>query len=408
MLANDFVSENSQLRSEKAARATAFLDSEASGMEEDLAAVAQRIAQFKERNTGNLPEDQAVNLRTWERLREELTQVENNLRETREQKALLESEIIDTPRFRPVMDGSGDPVLGSAERLSEAQQELIRLRGRYSENHPEIVALRREIAALSSTPANLANLVEDLEKELLIKREQLANARRQYSDNHPDVLQLSRDVDSVSTQLRDVRQEIAEAGASGAAQPNNPIYMQLRTRIASAAAQIADLTRRQNELIARVDNLDRLRILAPEVERDYTALMQEQDVLLERYRTLRGLEGEAALGEALEVDESGQRLTIIEPARTPSSPISPNRVSLTFLGVVLAIAIGLGVASLAESMDTKVRGRRDIFQLLDAPPMGIIPYVESRADTVKRISLNAVFALGLLGGIVVVTMTVAS
>jgi hypothetical protein len=78
------------------------------------------------------------------------------------------------------------------------------------------------------------------------------------------------------------------------------------------------------------------------------------------------------------------------------------------LGVVLAIAIGLGVASLAESMDTKVRGRRDIFQLLDAPPMGIIPYVESRADTVKRISLNAVFALGLLGGIVVVTMTVAS
>src|SRR5690606_40852518 len=46
--------------------------------------------------------------------------------------------------------------------LATAQQELIRLQGRYNENHPDVVALRREIAALSSGPINQANLAQQL------------------------------------------------------------------------------------------------------------------------------------------------------------------------------------------------------------------------------------------------------
>ena len=152
-------------------------------------------------------------------------------------------------------------------------------------------------------------------------------------------------------------------------------------------------------LIARIDEFDRRRVAAPQVERLYSELEQDRNLLMDRYRELRGLGGEAELGQALETGQSGERLTIVEPARIPSSPISPNRVSLTFLGVVLAIAAGLGVASLTDAMDTKIRGRQDIVQLLETPPMGVVPYVEDKSDLRKRLGTNAAMAVGTLAAV---------
>ena len=320
-------------------------------------------------------------------------------------KALLEAELVDTPRFRPVLDESGEPVVGGADQLAQAQQELIRLRGRYSENHPSIINLRREITALSSSPVNRAGLAEQLRTDLRDRREQLSAARNAYSDSHPDVVALQRSVDSLQQQLSDIEKEIATSG-SGATQPNNPLYVQTRTRIDSAAAELAELGRRRNENLLRITELEQQRLVAPQVEREYTALTQEQDVLLAQYRDLRSLEGEAALGEALETRQSGERLTIVEPARVPANPVSPDRVSLSFFGIVLAIAVGLGVASLTEAMDSTVRGRSDLYQLLESPPMGIIPYVESATDTVRRVSINVAMSAAMLVAVAVVVMTI--
>ena len=400
-LANRFVTQNSALRTEVAQRTTEFLDSEAADIEKELADVSARIAEFKETNAGNLPEDQGVNLGTWERSRDELTRVETDLRAARETKALLESEIIDTPRYRPVINDTGDPVLGGVERLGEAQQELVRLRGRYSENHPAIINLKREIASLSGAPENRAGLAAQIRQELSARRTELGAAQDSYSDSHPDVTRLKRAVASLEEQLA----EISASSTSGA-RPNNPLYLQLRTRINTARAEVNDLSSRRGALISRIEEFDRRRLAAPQVERLYSELEQDRNLLMDRYRELRGLGGEAELGQALETGQSGERLTIVEPARIPSSPVSPNRVSLTFLGVVLAIAAGLGVASLTDAMDTKVRGRQDILQLLETPPMGVVPYVEDKSDLRKRLGTNAAMAVGTLAAVVLVVRAV--
>ena len=407
-LANLFVSYNADLRAETAARTSAFLDTEAAGLETKLADIAERIAEFKERNAGNLPDDQDVNLRTWERLRDELTQVDSRLREARESKAILEAEIADIPRYRPVLDESGEPILGGTDQLAEAQQELIRLRGRYSEDHPSIINLRREIASLSAAPANQESMSEQIRMDLRDKRRELAGAREAYSESHPDVIALQRTVDSLQMQLAQVEDEIARSGSGRRAQPNNPVYLQTRTRINTATAEIAELRRRRSELTLRVERLEQQQLTAPQVERAFSRLTQEQDVLLTQYRDLRALEGEAALGEALETGQSGERLTIVETPRVATSPVSPNRISLSFLGIVLAIAVGLGVASLTDAMDTTVRGRADLYRILEAPPIGIIPYVENSAATAKRVSMNLAISAAVLGAIAFVISAVLS
>jgi len=405
-LAENFVIENAKLRGEAAALTTEFFDAEARDLEKRLGEVAEQIAQFKENNSNNLPEDQGVSLRTWERLRDELTSVDSRLREIRESKALLETEVVDTPRYRPVMDESGDAVLGTTDRLTQAQQELIRLQGKYRDTHPDIIALKREIATLSGSPSNIASLAQEVRAELQIRRQELAAARRAYFESHPDVKRLRSSVSDLERQLIGLERELATARSIAPVEPNNPVYLQLRTRISSAAIEIRDLGRRRYDLVDRIDELDRRMSAAPQVEREYLTFTQERDVLLERYRELRGLESEASLGQALEAGQAGERFTILEPARVPTNPVSPNRVSLSFLGFVLALALGLGVASLTEAMDTKVRGRRDVSQLLAAPPIGIIPYIENGSDKMKRITFNIVTSVVFVAATMYVASTV--
>ena len=404
-LAGLYVAQNAAVRSEAAARTTAFLDTETIQLQDKLAEIAGRIAEFKERHANNLPEHQGTNLATWERARTELMDVDSRLRMARESKSLLETELAETPRYRPVMDETGEPVLGGVDRLAEAQQELIRLRGRYSESHPAIINLRREIAALSSAPVNQATLAQQIRDDLAARRAELAAARESYSDSHPDVIRLQRTVSSLEQQLTDAANGITGSTSSEPVAPNNPVYVSLLTRIQTADAEIADLTRIRNELSARIAELDGLRLLAPQVEREYDALLQQQEPLLVQYRELRGLEGEALLAQNLETGDSGERLSLIEPPRVPANPVSPDRISLSFLGVVLAIALGLGAASLTEAMDTTVRGQRDVYELLGMPPMGIIPYVETPADTAKRLMMNGMMFVVLLGAAVYVIMT---
>jgi uncharacterized protein involved in exopolysaccharide biosynthesis len=395
-LADMFVSINSALRAETAARTTAFLDAESAQVQASLSEIAKRIAEFKAVHVNNLPENQEVNLRTWERLNDDLNLVDTQLRDAREERALLQTEIVDTPRYRPVLDESGQPVIGGIDRLAEAQQELIRLLGRYSENHPEVQNLRREIAALSPSSASQAHYEQQLRTDLENNRRALSEARQKYSESHPDVVDLRNTVSSLEAQLAEVERN-RDRNYSSQMPPNNPPYLQLQTRISTLSEEISALDRRRTVTSGRIAELERLQMLAPQVERDFAQLTNERDMLLVRYRELNNLGDEAALGEALETNQSGERLVIVESPRVPSDPVSPNRISLSLLGIILGVALGLGSASLSEAMDKKVRGRRDITLILEAPPIGIIPYVESRPDTLKRRVTNSALIVAVAG-----------
>jgi polysaccharide biosynthesis transport protein len=399
-----WLAENEGLRREAATRTTRFLETEAARLEASMSEIQEKLADLKERHAESLPESRLINLQTYERLDRELAEVDGRLRDARERQSLLETELAETPRFRPMVGDSGDPVLGGADRLAQLQQELIAARGRYSENHPDVVRLRREIAALSNDPQNRASLEQQVRTSLESSRAELASARQSLSDNHPEVLRLQRTVDSLEEQLRGL--QAAGGSASARPAPNNPPYLQLQARLQSVETELQDLGRRRASLAARLRDIESRIAIAPQVEREYASLNREYDLLLRQYQDMRGLHGQAGLAEVLETDYQGERLTILEPPALPSEPIKPNRLSMSFLGVILAIAIGLGVVSLTESMDTTVRGRRDVKGLLDMPPLGVIPRIETAADRGKRILVNLVTGAVVISAVAFVIRTV--
>jgi uncharacterized protein involved in exopolysaccharide biosynthesis len=214
-------------------------------------------------------------------------------------------------------------------------------------------------------------VVTQLQANVSATQEQLASARQTYSEDHPDIIRLKRTLESQQKQLADAQTRAASSGPRPAA--DNPVYLQLQTRIRTADLEIAELTSRRGQLYGRLSQYS----YNPELEAKYAPLARERDLLQAQYTDLREKYTAASLAESVESEDKGQILTLVEAARAPTSPIEPNRVMLVFLGLVLGLAAAFSTASLTDAMDTSVRGSREA-------PIAMIPFIDTPDDVVSR------------------------
>ena len=378
-LARLHMEQNTVLRKGLAAQTSAFLQAEADKVEKRILEIDARLTAMQSKVGGSfVNENPLLVAQRFEQTDRELAQVEDNLRDARERRDLLESDLLQTPQYRPLLN-NGQPVVRGSDRLAAAQQELLALQARYSDDHPDIIRLKREISGLTGGAVDYRALAAQLRLNILAAEQDLATAQKAYSDSHPDVVRLKRTLQNLRQQLGD-----AERGASSSAAamppPDNPVYLQLVTRLQSAEQEIRDLSSRRSQLQGRLGQY----AYNPKFEATYTPLVRERDLLQTQYRDLREKYTQAALATSVATDEKGQMLTLVEPARPPASPIEPNRLMLSLLGLVLALGAAFGSASLADAMDTTVRGSRDVAVLLNKSPIATIPYIYNPDDFQKR------------------------
>lgn len=67
-------------------------------------------------------------------------------------------------------------------------------------------------------------------------------------------------------------------------------------------------------------------------------------------------------------------LSIIKPAKAPSSPSAPNTRLNILLGLVAGLTLGLGGAILRSTLDNRIRGEADLRRVTDAPLLGGISF----------------------------------
>lgn len=68
------------------------------------------------------------------------------------------------------------------------------------------------------------------------------------------------------------------------------------------------------------------------------------------------------------------KVTVIQPATVPSSPVSPTPVRNLVLTAVLGVLLGLGLAVLRHTLDTKVRTKSDLDEVSDSTVLGMVPF----------------------------------
>ena len=355
-LASLYLDENSKVRRQSVAETSEFLAQEADRLAKQIQSIEEKLALFKRRNVGRMPDSSAVNVQLADRTESELRRVEQQIPVLEDRKLSLESQLA---LIKPNISVASGPGLGNGtgeqreltpeERLRALQSQYASMSVLYTADHPDIRRVRQEIAALKAQTA--------------------ASARS------------------------------AERGSGANEAPDNPAYILLATQLQNTRRELAQLAASREDLRAKQRIYDARLMQIPEVEREYNELTRDYGNAQARYREIKTKEMQAAGAFELERDSKAERFSLGEPANLPQSPVKPNRLAIALGGLVASLGSGLGLAFLLEMFDPSVKGPLELARIAPVAILTAIPYIETQSERVgtRRRTLALIALCGILG-----------
>jgi polysaccharide chain length determinant protein (PEP-CTERM system associated) len=298
-LLNTFVEETLGSKRTGQESAQRFLDEEIGSLEKRLTESETRLAEFKKRNVGTMPGNGGD---YFARLQTEMS----GLADARTAVALADSRRTELARqlsgedpFVFGMDGSNQ--MATAEtgdltyRIQEMESRLEEMLLRFTEKHPEVVALRDTITEMQ-------------------KRQQEELAR----------IQAGKPTGSLASSVK-----------------SNPVYQGIEAELKRTEVQLAELRQDLAERNARVGQLQKLVDTVPEVEAELARLNRDYEITRGRYLELVERRETAKLSESAE-KQGVVKFQVIDPPAVGLEPVAPARVILLF--AVLFVGVGGGAA----------------------------------------------------------------
>ena len=351
-LATLYLSENLKQREKSAVETSDFLAAETEKLNTIVKRQEEELASFKEINFNNLPELQQLNIQLMERSERELSDVTQQIRTLEERIIYLQSELVQMSPTTRAYSADGRRIYGAEDRLMALQTEYVGLATRYTDDHPTLVKIKDEIEALKVESGDAAN------------------------------------------------SQILESKV------DNPAYVQLQTQLKAAQGELQSLENSRDDIRVKVEDYEARLLQSPQVERQYRNLARDYENALAKYQEIKAKQLEAELSESLERERKGERFSLIEPPLIPESPDKPNRIAILFLGFVFSFAGGFGNVVIRESMDQAVYGSKGISAITNAPPLAVIPYIESSEDRKQRAIKNRVILVSLVMAIITTIATI--
>ena len=378
-VADAFLAEDRATRVASAQSAASFLREQIDAKREEIIDIESKIATFKEENAGRLPELMVLNMTAAERTEREMEAVQREIR------TLQQDRFFRDAQLQEIRQGAG----ASSAHLAALEAEYHRAVSLYGPDHPDVIRIRRQVAALT------AGAIEGGSPELVQLRAELAAAQERYSDEHPDVISLKRRI-----------QELQSGGPFGNAASesiDDPLYLQLRAQINAIDSNLASLRARAEELRTGQANLQDRIAGMPQVERQYQVLQRELQSATQAFDGLRARLVQAQQIESFESGERGARLQQIKAAQAPEYPTGPPRLAIVILGLFAAGTLGGAAAFAAEFTDSTIRGSKDIRAVLHTQAIATVPIVQnsvSRSERRRRLLMMSISAT-MLGAIIV-------
>jgi polysaccharide chain length determinant protein (PEP-CTERM system associated) len=362
-----FIEESLKDRTALAENTSAFLETEVDGAERKLRDVEQKIAAYKQRHDGELPTQAEGNRSGLFNAQMQLQSLDNQIAQNRENQAQMQRQITellarleDASRMPPAaLPVEPDRPMTKAVALAAKQAELQRARALYAVGHPTIDRLLREIKDLEVEAAEEAAAATPL------------GSTPTAPPANPLAARVSKDLDETRADLKRLERRIeADLEAQSG----------LRKQVAEYQRRIEAAPMRDTELV--------------DLTRNY-------DILKAHYDSLSSKRIDSQLSENVERRQIGEQFRVLDPARVPERPHSPNRQQLYLLSIVMAILVGLGGAGGAEYLDRGLRSEDDVRLALALPVLATIPVIGSPRKAGRRWKLlGASAAVIVLSGAV--------
>ncbi len=353
-----FLTEDVRTRTTGASNTTEFFKGETAKLAAQVSAMEAAISKFKTENADSLPETLDSRKLQLDRAQSELTSAEAASTAAEEELRFIESQLTSSAA------ASG----GSA--ISRAKEELAQLRSVYTDNHPAVIAARREVAALSGGGAS-SREVAAVRSALTKVGEELA-ALEKATPRDPAAVAAKRDeISELQRKMNDV---------IGRNTGGDLLTVQLQGRHAISTSRLDLLRNQKEQLQTRIAALSEDIARTPEVGRGLAALTRDYETLSNQYEDMLRKQQQSQLSQSMEANQKAEKFSILDPAVQPDKPSSPDRAKLSVLVLFFSLITGAGVALGAEVIFGTIRGKGHLTQIVEAHPIAIIPYIKNGDD----------------------------
>ena len=181
-------------------------------MKEKINDIQNKLAEFKEKNFNQLPGANQLSQQELSGLNNQLLNLDSQERSAQERRFYLEGQLAQIDPNAMATNAAGNRVFYMKDRLKELKSQYPSLVSRYSETHPDVIKIKREIDSLQKEIGSSTD-INKLNAELTDKKAEQALLLKQYSSKHPDVLKLDREIGALQQAMMEAKQSgYANAG----------------------------------------------------------------------------------------------------------------------------------------------------------------------------------------------------
>lgn len=265
-------------------------------------------------------------------------------------------------------------------RIGEVNSVLERSKLELREAENARDALKRQIVGeepvlLPDTPEATAGIsLPEIDGRIDAMKRNLDGLLQRFTDQHPDVLGTRRMIKELEEQKRDeiaARKKVSPSSPASLVN-NNPVYQQLKISLAENEATVASLRIRVAEYQSRYNQLRDSVKMVPQIEAEFTQLNRDYDINKKNYESLVGRRESATMSGEMDASSGGVDFRLIDPPRVSPQPVSPNRLLLLPLTLVLALAAGLFVPFAASQIRPVFFDARALREVTGLPLLGTV------------------------------------
>jgi polysaccharide chain length determinant protein (PEP-CTERM system associated) len=337
-LTSMFMEENLRQREQRAQGTTTFLHTQLEEAKTKLDEADAKLAEFKRRNIGVLPDEQQTNLQVLGSLNTQLASVTEDLNRAHQEKIYAESMLNQQlEAWKASQGGTVDSQAQTLQQqLTKLQDYLVALEARYTSDHPDVI----------KTKADIAQLQKQIE-------EQAAHKDKPAESKPPDA----------------------------SVEPNS--IQQLRAMIHEEDERVRQKTAAQERIQQEINSYQGRLQISPAVEQQFKDITRDYQTALQFYNSLLAKTDESQMSTDLERRQEGEQFQVLDSANLPQEPSFPIWWEFALGGLGVGVLIGLAIILVQELRDKAIRDERDIELYLELETLALVPLIE-RSNGRKR------------------------
>ena len=319
-----FMEQNVKRREQQAADTTEFLSQQLADAKAKLDEQDKKLADFKSKNLGVLPEQEQTNL--------------------------------------GLLGGMNTQLESTTQALSRAQQDKA-----FNQT-----MLTQQEATWKAQQTGLQN-PDSLEQQMVVLQDQLAALLSRYTPEHPDVVKLKSQIEELKKRIT-ADPGTKDAGGNPAHSFREPAAIQeLRAKVKQDELNIAELTKRQSQIQEQIRGLQGRIQASPMVEQQFKELTRNYQAASEMYNELLKKRENSAMATTLEHQQESETFKVLDPPSLPVNPSFPKKIVFVGGGAGAGLALALATLYLLALSDKAMYSERDIELSLKMPVLALVP-----------------------------------